>query len=386
MERVDPPSGSQSELPIASGRGGRHPPLPAVRQSGPIDVAGVEIIYPNFKRRLSGVTTSMLRLVPTFQARGVGIATLGPGVGADGPHLRFGDLFALWRRPHHRNHRIWHARRNVEMAGGIVLRSVFRMPLKLVFTSAAQRRHKPLTRWFIRRMDAIVATSANSEAFLKVPATIVPHGIDAERLRPAEDKRAQKAALGFDPNKRYLGCFGRVRHQKGTDVFIDAILPILQQQAEWDAIVSGRVTAEHSAFANDLRDRVAAAGLTDRVHFVGEHPDIDGLFRAIDLFVAPARWEGFGLTPLEAMACGVPVVTSDAGAFPQIVRDGVTGVVVREASAKAFEDAIRRFVENDEARRVAGAAARRHVTERHALDREAASLLAIYDRLSPPLA
>lgn len=359
--------------------------LPDPADAPSIDVASVEVIYPSFKRRLSGVTTSMLRLVPVLQRSGVGIVTLGPGVGHGVPRLRWLQLLALWRRPAGRRYRIWHARRNVEMAVGIVLRSLLRMPIKLVFTSASQREHKPLTRWFIRRMDAIVATSAKSEGYLNVPATVVPHGIDADRLRPADDKPAQKAALGFDSRKRHIGCFGRVRHQKGTDIFIDAILPVLRDHPDWDVVVSGRVTRENAEFARDLERRVDAVGLADRVHFVGEHDNIDGLFRAIDLFVAPARWEGFGLTPLEAMACAVPVVTSEAGAFPEIVEDGVTGTIVRESTGSAFEKPIRRFVEDDALRRRTGKAARLHVERHHSLDNEAARLRAIYDRLSPPV-
>nr|AIA88604.1 CAZy families GT4 protein [uncultured Sinorhizobium sp.] len=79
-----------------------------------VDMGAVEVIAPNFKQRLSGVTSTIIQLVP-LQARTLGIATLGPGLPAGLPRLRFADLPALWRRPLGRPFRIWHARRNIEM-------------------------------------------------------------------------------------------------------------------------------------------------------------------------------------------------------------------------------------------------------------------------------
>lgn len=114
----------------------------------------IEVIAPNLKRRLSGVTATIARLVPV-QARLIGIAATGPGLPADLPHL------PLWRLPFlpRDRWRVWHARRNTEMLLGIALRHLLRRRLKLLFTSASQRRHTGYTRWLIGRMDALVATS-----------------------------------------------------------------------------------------------------------------------------------------------------------------------------------------------------------------------------------
>src|SRR3982750_4736885 len=97
--------------------------------------------------------------------------------------MGFGDLLKLWRR---RAPLIWHARRNDEMIAGVLLRALG-WPLKLVFTSAAQRDHRRLTRFLIRRMDAVIATSDVSASFLKREATVIPHGVDTDRYAPAAD-------------------------------------------------------------------------------------------------------------------------------------------------------------------------------------------------------
>ena len=156
-----------------------------------VDVADVEVVAPNFKRRLSGVTSTIVQLVP-LQARTLGIATLGPGLPAGLPAIGWRQLVGLLRRPRGRPFRIWHARRNVEMIAGVLLRDVLRAPLKLVFTSAAQRNHKPLTKWLIRRMDAVIATNPRSAGFLEVPHTVIMHGVDLEQFHPRAGPRGRR--------------------------------------------------------------------------------------------------------------------------------------------------------------------------------------------------
>ena len=88
------------------------------------------------------------------------------------------------------------------------------------------------------------------------------------------------------------------------------------------------------------------AGLEDRLLFPPEVPtaDMPDWYRVLDLFVAPQRWEGFGVTPLEAMACGVPVIATTAGVFDELVVEGETGRVISPGDAgqlyAALDDAL----------------------------------------------
>lgn len=343
------------------------------------DVRRVLVIAPNFKRRLSGVTSTIIQLVPE-QARTLGIRALGPGLPAHLPKLGWRDLPKLWRRPETRPFRIWHARRNVEMLPGILLRDVLRMPLRLVFTSASQRRHTRYTRWLIARMDAVIATSTRSGAYLTVPHTTITHGIDQTRFRPPESREAARATLGLAGDARTVGCFGRVRHQKGTDLFANAMIALLPRFPGWQAVIAGRATAEHQAFETDLKRRVAEAGLADRIRFVGEHRDIERWYQALDLFVAPQRWEGFGLTPLEAMSSGVPVVAADVGVFSDVVTP-TTGTIVPPDDLAAMIAACERWMADDTARERAAAAALAKARAEFPLAREAEAINAVYERL-----
>src|SRR5262249_24273588 len=127
-------------------------------------------------------------------------------------------------------------------------------PLKLVFTSAAQRHHTSFTRWLIRQMDAIIATSSISASYLKRESTVVMHGVDTEIYAPPTDRGAAFAGSGL-PGRHAIGCFGRIRAQKGSDVFVDAMLRLLPRYPDFSAIMFGAITPDQMMFANDLKKR-----------------------------------------------------------------------------------------------------------------------------------
>ena len=112
------------------------------------------VVAPNLKRRLSGVTATVVRLIPV-QARMIAIRATGPGLPPEVPHI---PLIRAATLPRDR-WRVWHARRNTEMALGLILRRVLRRKYRLMFTSAAQRHHTGFTKWLIRQQEALVATS-----------------------------------------------------------------------------------------------------------------------------------------------------------------------------------------------------------------------------------
>ncbi len=285
-----------------------------------VRLADVEIVLPSLSRRYSGVTSTVVALVPA-QTVMRSVAVLGPNLPERFPSVSWTDVLrGGWSPPPGRAVRVWHARRNVEMLAGVVLRDLLRQPWRLVFTSAAQRRHSGWTRFLLKRMDTVIATSPESAAFLEVPHTVSLHGVDTDRFHPVHDGRSLPCApfAGGPAPRHVVGIFGRVRYQKGTDVFVDALVRLLPGRPDWGALVIGLEKASERAYADDLRARLAAAGLSERVRFLGEQPleTIPAFMRALDLVVAPPRHEGFGLLPLEAQASGVPVVASGPGPMP----------------------------------------------------------------------
>ena len=347
-----------------------------------VDLRDIIIIAPNFKQRLSGVTSTIIQLIPEQRKLGQKIATLGPGLPDHLPSVRFIDLWRLWQKPQGANTRVWHSRRNVEMLAGIVLRDVLQMKLNLIFTSAAQRRHKRYTRWLISKMDKVITTTDKAASYLDYPSTTIHHGVDLQRFKPCDDKKNLKVQLDLDPNTKLLGCFGRVRHQKGTDLFVEMLLDILPQHPKWAGVITGRITADNSAFADKLKAKIKTAGLSERIIFAGEVDDVTDWFRAIDIYIAPQRWEGFGLTPLEAAACGVPSIATDVGAFSEIITPGKTGEIVEIEDLVRMITYTQDIMNDDQKRQSYGKNARLRAEQHFALEHEATKIGEIYNQFN----
>ena len=346
-----------------------------------LSINDCDVIAPNFKRRLSGVTSTIVRLVP-LQAKTINILATGSGLPLHVPKVSFMRILTMSRRGPS-GPRVWHARRNIEMIGGLFLKHVLRKQLQLLFTSASQRYHTKLTKALIRRMDRVVSTSRKTASFLERDSTVILHGIDTETFCPLQDKTQVRASLGLPETGFLVGCYGRIRAQKGTDVFVDAMIEVVKAHPDCTGIVMGRATPKDVDYENDLKRQVQLLGLSERIRFAPEVPvwDMPSWYQCLDVYVAPQRWEGFGLTPLEAMACAVPVVATRVGAFEELVQDGVTGALIDPSDSAAMAQQVRALLDDRDALQKASAAARAHVLANFQIQKEAAALIEVYRQM-----
>ncbi|MEM6372577.1 MAG: glycosyltransferase family 4 protein [Pseudomonadota bacterium] len=338
------------------------------------DLSTIDVIAPNFKRRLSGVTSTVIRLVP-LQAQSMAIIACAPVMPEHVPNVHWTRLLGMSRK----RRRVWHARRNVEMIAGLALKHLLRKNLKLLFTSASQRKHTGLTKALIKRMDAVIATSAKTAAYLDRSATVIHHGIDTDTFAPHPDKASLRHELGL-PQGPMLGCFGRIRTSKGTDVFVGAMIDVLATHKDACAIVMGRAVDKDQAFLGALKRQVEAAGLQDRLLFLPEVPvwETPKFYQALDIYIAPQRWEGFGLTPLEAMACGAPTIATRVGAFEELIDDGETGTLITPGDGAQMVRAANALLSDTTRLAAWSANARTAMVERFQLKQEADAIMAIY--------
>jgi mannosyltransferase len=334
----------------------------------------LQLIVPNLHRRYSGVTATNRMVAPKL-AKMFRAGWLGPDAPDGVARIGAAELFKFWRR---RNALIWHARRNNEMIAGVLLRALG-WPLKLVFTSAAQRHHTWITRWLIRRMDAIIATNEISASFLKREATVIPHGVDSDSYAPPADRAAAFAEANL-PGRYAIGCFGRVRAQKGTDVFVDAMCRLLPRYPDFTAVIVGAIVPEQIAFANDLKKRIETAGLQSRIVMTGELPiaEVQRWYQRLTIYAFTSRNEGFGLTLIEAMSAGAALVASRAGAAELVVEDGVTGVLTPPGDVDALVAALEPLLQDPASCMAMGARARARVLEKFSLDAEANRIAEVY--------
>lgn len=337
----------------------------------------LQLIVTNLHWRYSGVTATNRMVAPK-------LAKMFRAVwfGSDAPdgmaRMRAVDLAKLWLR---RTPLIWHARRNNEMIVGVLLKALG-WPLKLVFTSAAQRHHTWITRWLIGRMDAIIATSEISASFLKRKATVVTHGVDTNRYAPPPDRAAAFAEAGL-PGRYAIGCFGRVRAQKGTDLFVDAMCKLLPQYPDFTAVIVGAITPDQTVFAEGLKTKIAAAELQSRIVILGELPieDVQRWYQRLTIYAFTSRNEGFGLTLIEAMSVGAALVATRAGAAELVVSKD-TGVLVPTNDSEALAAAMEPLMRDPSAAKAVGERGRARIEKEFSLDVEANGIAAVYRALS----
>ncbi len=284
--------------------------------------------------------------------------------------------------PAHRPYAIWHVRRNREMQAGIWARDILRLPIRLVFSSAAQRYHSLWPRWLISRMDAVIATTPTAAQFVPNVAAIAPHGIDEQVFFPAVNRADAWRDLGY-PGKLGVATIGRVRPEKGTDRFVDAMIQLLPDLPEVTALVIGRATRKHHVFDLKLKDRVQRAGLINRILFVDEveFSMMPKILRALTLVVQLPHYEGYGMVPLQALASGTPFVGTNAGNFRAFSDDGETGRIIDPQNLVMTLQVIRRLIMDQESHAEMAKKAVKLVRMRFGIEQEANEIARVYEKL-----
>lgn len=140
--------------------------------------------------------------------------------------------------------------------------------------------------------------------------------------QPPEAVDALRQRLALPP--RYLLYFGGFDQRKNMPAVMAAFAGVAAQEPDAMLVVAGRLPGKKSEFAPDPRRLAEEAGVRGRTHFTGWVDEVDkpALYSGAEAMLFPSRYEGFGLPPLEAMACGTPVVASNAASLPEIVGDG----------------------------------------------------------------
>lgn len=193
-----------------------------------------------------------------------------------------------------------------------------------------------------RGADRIIGISSgtcerltSTYGFDESKVTHVPHGVDTGRFYPTPERHS-----AVSEDCLTLLFVGRLVSRKGLDLAIDALAALDRENVEF--LIAG--TGSHE---DRLRSQAAEHGVADLVEFLGYVPDDDlpTLYSSADVFVSPSVYEGFGLTFLEAMACGTPIIGTAVGGIPDVVENGQTGYVV-EREPRVVADRIDRLADD----------------------------------------
>lgn len=199
----------------------------------------------------------------------------------------------------------------------------------------------------------------------------IPYGYDGVPIRATRDEVRRE--LGFGKDTFLIGTVGRLAPQKGQWHLIEAMRTVVAAGENVALAIVGEGPLRES-----LQQQVVTAGLDRHVVFAGFRQDAPDLMRAFDVFALPSLWEGFGLVLLEAMAVARPIVASRVSAIPEVVEDGVTGLLVPPGDARALAEALL-FLRRDAVRRERlGAAGAERLRREFALERVLERTAAVY--------
>jgi glycosyltransferase involved in cell wall biosynthesis len=167
-----------------------------------------------------------------------------------------------------------------------------------------------------------------------------------ESYRPADTPLAASFRTRYDLPKRYLLYLGGFDQRRNIHTLLEAfrhVLDCLQQSRKGSLprlVLAGSLPEEDDIFTLDPRRMIEELGLAPWARCLGRIPEADKLplYQGAEIFVFPSVYEGFGLPPLEAMACGTPVIAADATSLPEIVGDG--GLLVPPRDVGAWSEAI----------------------------------------------
>jgi glycosyltransferase involved in cell wall biosynthesis len=247
------------------------------------------------------------------------------------------------------------------------------------------RAQSALERFVYGRADAVTVNAeplvAGMQA-LGVPQERIhylPNGIDLEAW---DRERARPCPLEFEPGRFHVGLVGRLEPQKNHGLLLEALSRIGPERlADWRVWFVGAASGGE-AFAGRLRAEVAGRGLARIVQFVPLQRDVAAVLQGLNVLALPSSYEGFPNVLLEAMACGVPSVAAAVGDVPNLIEDGVTGLLVDALDADRLAAALLDLRGRSEAeRRRMGERARAAVEARYRMPVVAARHLELYRRL-----
>jgi glycosyltransferase involved in cell wall biosynthesis len=255
-----------------------------------------------------------------------------------------------------------HSRRGADIWAGLAARRE-RIPAIL-----SRRVDNPEKRWLVKfkygLYQKVITISRGIRQVLIEQAGVapekivcVPSAVDTERFRPGAES-TERAWFAHEFNLRAdelaVGMLAQFIERKGHRVLFDALPSVLQRVPNTRVLLFGQ-----GPLLEEIKRLCAERGLDKCVVFTGFRQDIDKILPCLDLVVHPALMEGLGVSLLEAAACAAPIIASNAGGMPEIVRDGVNGSLIAPGDSSALAAAMIALLTDRELRQRSGAQGRR---------------------------
>lgn len=175
----------------------------------------------------------------------------------------------------------------------------------------------------------------------KIPeGKIIPiyNGIDVDRYMKIQNKKEIKLRYGLNPDAPVIGTIARMAPQKGLEYLVKAV-PLICENRDARIIIAG-----DGPDMSRLKELSVSLKISDRIVFTGYIDNIPEFLSCLDIFVVPSIAEGLSITTIEAMTAGLPVVASNTGGLPELVKHGETGLLVEPRNPKSIADAVEKLL------------------------------------------
>jgi glycosyltransferase involved in cell wall biosynthesis len=298
-----------------------------------------------------------------------------------------GVLKQLWQLCRRYRVSIWHAHDYKSNLLGLLLRAVW--PMKLVTTvhgwGAIHGRtstYYKLDRRLIRYYERIICVSEDLYRLCLaagVPADrciLVHNAIDTEQYQPADSPQSIKCRLGISPHRVCIGAVGRLAPEKAFDQLILAVDRLLHSGCELELLLIGEGEERPR-----LESLISKLNRGDSIKLLGYRPDMVQLFQAMDIFALSSLREGLPNVVLEAMATRVPVVATRIAGLPNLIHDGMNGLLVDPDNVDQLAAALGLLTGDATLRNRLADAGRQTIEERYSFAVRMQKMRAIYDQL-----
>ncbi len=245
-----------------------------------------------------------------------------------------------------------------------------------------KKRHLRMERFLSRFTRRIVCCSRAVENFVvgqegihPSKTAVVYNGVDEERFSGIPNGSRVRARLGIRPESPVVGTVSSLTAHKGHAYFLRAATKILNAFAETKFLIVGDGPLRPLLEAQAEEDHIKPA-----VMFLGLRKDIPDLLSAMDVFVLPSSGrEGLGIAAIEAMAAEKPVVATNIGGIPEVVRNGMTGLLAPPKNEEALAEAVIQLLKNPEMARHMGKQGKLRVKEKFTLKKMVQEMEKIYE-------
>jgi L-malate glycosyltransferase len=202
----------------------------------------------------------------------------------------------------------------------------------------------------------------------------IHNAIDIENIRPVKKPTQIRQELGIDEGAIVFGVAGRMAPIKGYDIFLEAASNILKRLPHSVLVLAG-----DGPLKVGLEKIAENLGITTQVRFTGFREDITDILGALDIFVISSYYEGIPMVLLEAMALGRPVVATRVGGIPEVIEDGISGILVASGDAGALSEACQKIASEPNLRRALAEQAPKRISKEFSLEQQVDRILRAYN-------